>query len=64
MIKSLNSSIDDEKMELFIQELEERDEMICFAKACVGNLEVCVGQACAGACIGITICAAGAHIGA
>lgn len=64
MIKSLNTMIDDEKMEVFIQELEERDEMFCVGKACVGNLEPCIAQACAGACIGISACALGAHLGA
>lgn len=63
MIKSINTSIDDEKMDLFIYELEERDEMICILKACAANAELCLGQACGAACIGITICVAGAHIG-
>lgn len=63
MIKSLNTAIDDERMDLFVQELEERDEMICVGKLCGGNLELCVAQACAGACIGISVCFVGAHLG-
>ncbi len=63
MIKSLNTAIDDERMDLFVQELEERDEMICVGKLCGANLELCVAQACGGACIGISVCLVGAHLG-
>jgi len=37
--------------------------MICILKACAANAEFCLGQACGAACIGITICVAGAHLG-
>jgi len=63
MIKSLNTEINDKQLDLFMQELEERDEMLCFLNACGAAANPCIGQACAAACIGITICFAGAHIG-
>lgn len=30
MITSMNSAIDNEELDLFMNELEERDEMLCF----------------------------------
>lgn len=62
MIKSLNTSIIDEEMDLFIQELDERDEMVCVLNGCGVAAQPCLGQACGAACIGITVCLAGAHI--
>jgi len=62
MIHSLNATLDNEQMDFFIQELEERDEMICFLNACGVAATPCIGQACGAACIGITVCVAGAHI--
>ncbi len=62
VITSLNTTIDDTQMEFFIQELDERNEMICVLNACGAAFNPCLGQACGAACIGITICIAGAHI--
>lgn len=62
MIKSLNTTIDDEQLDFFVQELDERDEMVCIFNACGAAINPCLGQACGAACIGITICVAGAHV--
>ncbi len=62
MIQSLNTVIDDEQMNFFIEELEERDEMLCILNACAGAATPCLGQACVGACFGISLCLVGLHI--
>lgn len=64
MIKSLNTCFDAEEMDVFMETLDEREEMLCFLNACGVATTPCVGQACGAACIGITVCLAGAHIGA
>lgn len=61
MITSLNNTIDDNQLDVFMQELEDRNEMLCIGNACAGAANPCVGQACAGGCIGVTICLLGAH---
>lgn len=62
MINSLNAAISDEQLDLFMQELEERDEMLCFLNACAVAFNPCVGAACAVACVGISACLVGVHI--
>ena len=61
MIDSLNATLTDDKLELLMEELEDREEMICFLNACSGNAEFWILQACAVACFGISACAVGAH---
>jgi len=63
LIKSLNAVIDDKQLDVFMQELEERDEMICFFNACGAQAGICVGNACGIACIGIGPCLVGVHVG-
>ena len=62
MMTSINKSIDDDGIRVIIEEMDEREEMICLWYACgaAANL-LCLGQACAAACIGITVCLAGLH---
>lgn len=61
MINSLNSALTDDKLDMLIEEIENREEMICFLNACAANAELCFLQACAVACFGISACAVGAH---
>ena len=59
MINSLNVTIDDVQLDAFIEDLENRDEMLCFLNACGVAANPCVGQACAIACFGIGACGIG-----
>lgn len=61
MIKSLNATIDERNFQVYIEELDEREEFVCVGQACFLVAEVCVGQACAVACFGISACAVGIH---
>jgi len=62
MIMSLNSVIDDKQLDVFMEELKGRDEMLCIGNVCGIAVNPCLGQGCGAACIGITVCLAGAHI--
>ncbi|MFC3749977.1 hypothetical protein [Paenibacillus sp. GCM10012306] len=62
MITSINSAIDNKELDLFMKELEERDEMLCFFNACGTAANPCGGQACAAGCIGISVCFLGLHV--
>lgn len=61
MIKSLNNSITEEKLDIFMDELDNREEFVCVGNACFLAANVCAGQACAIACFGISACAVGLH---
>lgn len=62
MIKSMNKEIDDNLVQLFIEEVDDREELICLWNACAIAFNFgCAGQACGLACIGISICVAGLH---
>lgn len=62
MVKSINKEINDiEQLSIYIEELEKREEFVCFVAACAGAAQVCVVQACAVACFGISACFIGAH---
>jgi hypothetical protein len=62
MIRSINSSLDKKELLVYIEELESREEFACSGDACAAEANVCLRQACALACIGITACAVGLHI--
>lgn len=62
MITSINTAINNDQLDLFMKELDERDEMICFFNACGAALNLCGGQACGAACIGIGPCLLGIHV--
>lgn len=61
MIKSMNRELDENAI-IYIEALDEREENLCLWNACgvAGNLG-CGGQACAIACIGISVCLLGLH---
>lgn len=62
MVKSLNTTMDDSQLDFYMDELGDREEMVCALNACGVAANPCLGQACGAACIGITVCLAGAHI--
>lgn len=61
MIKSINRELNEEGIKLYIEELDEREETLCFMAACATAARPCVGQACLIACIGATACLIGLH---
>lgn len=62
MIQSINKEIiDADQLNIYIEEMEKREELLCFLAACAGAAEPCVVQACAVACFGISACFVGAH---
>lgn len=62
MIKSINKEIiNTDQFNIYIEEMENREELLCFLAACAGAAAPCVLQACAVACFGISACFIGAH---
>jgi len=53
MIMSLNNDVCEESLPLYIEQLDAREENLCFLHACGIAAQLCVGHACAIGCFGI-----------
>lgn len=62
MIRSINRELDEDAIEgLVAEELDEREENVCFGYACGVAVRGCVGAAYGAGCFGIAFCAVGLH---
>jgi hypothetical protein len=55
VIRSLNVAVMDDALDVTIEELDERSELVCVLNACALHADWCLGHICLGGCFGIHV---------
>jgi hypothetical protein len=55
MIRSLNVGVMDDALDVMIEDLDERSELVCVLNACALHADLCAGHVCLVGCFGIHV---------